>query len=66
MGRFQREHVTDLEVAQPLPEAAILAIEVISHHRAKRDRHVHGSAHQFQRDLELGTKRRSVFADRAK
>ena len=51
-----------LQLAQSPPEAAILPVKGIGHHRAKQDGHVYCTAHQFHTDFEFGAKLRILFA----
>jgi hypothetical protein len=62
MRGLERQDVAHVQIAQSQALAAILAIEVISNHRAKSNVSLNGSLYQLERNFELGAKRRILLA----
>ena len=62
MRWLERHHIRHRELLQPLLQAAILCVEVISYHCPERPPLLDGLLNELQGDLELGTKGRIVSA----
>src|SRR5258708_38275233 len=60
--RIERQHIGDLQLAQPLFQAAILAVERVSHHRTERPLEPSRLLDELQGNCGLGAKSRILLA----
>src|SRR5260370_9434173 len=60
--RMERQEIGDLQRAQPVSQAAILAVEAISYHRTERPLEPSRLLDKLQGDFALGAKSRIMLA----
>jgi hypothetical protein len=60
--RSERQHIGDLQLAQPLFQAAILAVERVSHHRTERPLLPDRLLDELQGNFGFGAKSRILLA----
>src|SRR5262249_24014617 len=62
VGGIERQDIGDLQLAQPLSQAAILAVEGISYHRPERPRLLDRLLDELHGDFGLRAKSRVMLA----